>query len=701
MSVSRPNSSSANSNVLAAATSGSNNDANTFDMNSVHDLIYIANITLGGLDYPVQLDTGSSDLWIKGPSTPLPNSKQTSQTYNLTYGIGWASGHVSYASAEFAGITVAQQAFLDSSSAQNPALAYGAYGILGLGFTSLSTIDALVNMTNTSTGRSLLYNLFMDNPDEPNFIAFSLQRGSDHNDSADGSFSVGEYDPQYQSVADTAIIPTFPETSPKRWSVLVDSILIGSNQVPVTTSVADAPGNKAVACLDSGTSYSYVSADVCKAIYGGVPGAKYDSSTGQWLLPCDAEIDMAIQINDHVYPLNPLDVSPTSLTDPSICIGSFIPQSVSVGQGEFDWLMGDNFLRSVYAIYDFGDFDSSGKMGNPYMKLLSLVDPTQASVDFHNIRGGTPNSNITYNAANSTDGSTTVSLSDDVVQILDKIGKFFPAMLAVIAFNALILLVLVIIGVVLLCKKRRPKISRKTKGRMSPVPLNRTSRFGAESIHAYEPVSMALSEDTFVPPMPAFRGDNAQSKNSRKSTYSTISLASPSSAISSVSPGDTPLPAFSDEVRLADRPKSSFMPSPTRRQSFVPPDRPQSSYISSVNSPQNSQFVRPPAARATSGDIPRPSFASSVTIPRESPFENPVTSMDTEQHGDDRQIPPIPGVISPDNSLFVSPPAAHRSDVQPGDRPRSYVPSATSPEDELFSPPSPAFRGADRPRSMA
>jgi saccharopepsin len=165
-------------------------------------------------------------------------------------------------------------------------------------------------------------------------------------------------------------------------------------------------------------------------------------------------------------------------------------------------LIGDNVLRSVYSIYDFGDFDSSGKMGNPYMKLLALVDPSQASLDFHNLRGGTPNTNITYNAANSTDSSTTVSLSADVARVLTKMGQFFPAMLAVMAFNALILLVLVIVGVILLCKKRGPK-TRKTRGRMSPVSLNRTSRFGTESAHAYQPVSMAMTEmteDTFVPP---------------------------------------------------------------------------------------------------------------------------------------------------------------------------------------------------------
>lgn len=88
-------------------------------------------------------------------------------------------------------ISVPSQAFLDVSNALNPALSYGADGILGLGFTSLSTIDAIVNRTNSSTGRSLLYNLFMDNPSEPNFIAFSLERNSDSPDNADGLFSVG------------------------------------------------------------------------------------------------------------------------------------------------------------------------------------------------------------------------------------------------------------------------------------------------------------------------------------------------------------------------------------------------------------------------------------------------------------------------------------------------------------------------------
>ena len=88
-------------------------------------------------------------------------------------------------------ISIPSQAYLDVSAAQNPALSYGADGIVGLGFTSLSTVDALVNHTGASTGRSLLFNAFNFNQSEPNFIAFALQRSSDPNDDVEGSFSIG------------------------------------------------------------------------------------------------------------------------------------------------------------------------------------------------------------------------------------------------------------------------------------------------------------------------------------------------------------------------------------------------------------------------------------------------------------------------------------------------------------------------------
>lgn len=41
--------------------------------------------------------------------------------------------------------------------------------------------------------------------------------------------------------------------------------------------------------------------------------------------------DMHVLFRGRVFPIHPLDVAPASLTDPSTCVGSFIPSSVSVG----------------------------------------------------------------------------------------------------------------------------------------------------------------------------------------------------------------------------------------------------------------------------------------------------------------------------------------------------------------------------------
>lgn len=90
-------------------------------------------------------------------------------------------------------LSVASQAFLDAAQVKNPALQYGAQGIVGLGFTSLSTIDALLNQKGSDTGRALLYNLFVQDVTEPNFIAFALQRSTQPDDEVEGSFAVGEH----------------------------------------------------------------------------------------------------------------------------------------------------------------------------------------------------------------------------------------------------------------------------------------------------------------------------------------------------------------------------------------------------------------------------------------------------------------------------------------------------------------------------
>ncbi|KAK2466208.1 hypothetical protein APHAL10511_001850 [Amanita phalloides] len=510
------------------------NSSNVLDLTSVDDLLYIVNMNVGGIDYPVQIDTGSSDLWIKNNSSaPLPNVSRTSTALNLTYAVGWAAGYIAYAPIVFAGLSVPQQAFVEATSVDNPAVESGARGVAGLGFTSLSSIDAKGNQTQSNADRSLLYNLFQVNPSQPNFIGFILQpnfSNSSHT-SQEGSFSIGEYEPGYERIANQPSIPTWPVESPSRWTVLLDSIIVGDQIIVPSTSVSDAPSNKAVVLVDSGSTFTYASPEVVNAIYGNVTGAEFNSQLGKWVVPCSHEIDMALQIGGQVFPLHPLDVTPSIPGDDTKCFGSFIPGSFSTAAGEFDYLIGDNFLRSVYAIYDFGDFKSSGgAMGNPYMKMLSLVDPDRASVEFHNARGGTPNLNITFVGLQGTSVDPVYSLSQDVTDSIRIISKLVPIMVAVIAFNTLILIALVVAGIVYIYKRRRSgrnPHARPIRGRTSPIPMNPVNSYiagldHAQQLHRYEPVSMALTEDTvFAPPSPAFHkyDDTASGSGDRPKSF--------------------------------------------------------------------------------------------------------------------------------------------------------------------------------------
>ena len=182
--------------------------------------------------------------------------------------------------------------------------------------------------------------------------------------------------------------------------------------------------------------------------------------------------------------------------------------------------MGDNFIRSMYTVYGFGDFDTSGNMGNPYMQFLSLVDPDEASAEFHQSRGGTPNTNITYTGLSEAALALSSSLSDDTSQALGMIARFIIPMFALIALNSLILIICCIVWLVSFIRKHRVRgIARMPRTRtlaLRSMPMNDTGSYIAEDtassaspsvpLHTYEPVSMALSEDTFVPPSPAFYG---------------------------------------------------------------------------------------------------------------------------------------------------------------------------------------------------
>ncbi len=66
---------------------------------------------------------------------------------------------------------------------------------------------------------------------------------------------LGEYDPKYTQISGSNRISTWPIRNPYRWNVLIDAVIVNGSIVVPSTRVTSAPGNKAVALMDSGSSY--------------------------------------------------------------------------------------------------------------------------------------------------------------------------------------------------------------------------------------------------------------------------------------------------------------------------------------------------------------------------------------------------------------------------------------------------------------
>ncbi|KAG5731657.1 hypothetical protein E4T56_gene19943, partial [Termitomyces sp. T112] len=74
---------------------------------------YIGNVTIGGVQARVLLDTGSSDLWVNFPTTQ-PTSTDLGKSIKLSYAVGAATGNVHAATVQIGNYSVDNQAFRET-----------------------------------------------------------------------------------------------------------------------------------------------------------------------------------------------------------------------------------------------------------------------------------------------------------------------------------------------------------------------------------------------------------------------------------------------------------------------------------------------------------------------------------------------------------------------------------------------------------
>ncbi|KAI0826793.1 acid protease [Trametes gibbosa] len=383
---------------LAARTTVAGNTS----VANVGDVKYLTDITLGGQKFSIQIDTGSSDLWVAGA---VPNAKDTGKSTKIQYVVGGVQGLVNTVALDFAGYSVPDQAFLSiSASSSYPA----GSGIIGLGPSSGSSVkDAL----GGSPGDPVLDRIFKQNTTTPNYITMLLGRIRDPTDPPTGDLTVGELLPGYESVTSQPKLPvsTLAKSNAvnQHWQILMDADgIIGPagndiiDEFDVKTGVRSTSNSKQLTVvIDSGYSLPQVPPLVAEAIYKQVPGAQLvnlPTIDGPiWQIPCNKEINVTLKFGGVQFPIHPLDTSldlnMTDVRGRPFCLGAFQPMQGS--SDAFDMIFGMAFLRNAYTYINFGDFVDGAPDGtaDPYVQLLPTTNDTaEAHADFLRVRGNSP-----------------------------------------------------------------------------------------------------------------------------------------------------------------------------------------------------------------------------------------------------------------------------------------------------------------------
>ncbi|OJT03617.1 Aspartic protease [Trametes pubescens] len=393
------------------------------------DVFYTVSVTIGDTTTPLNIDTGSSDLWVitpecdteecdmsSAPRYDIPEEKylQTGRTtVDLRYGDSltgsYARGLVVRDTVTLAGLTMENQTFAAVDDTDNYAITNGAAGVLGLGFPAQGFVQSAALIAEL--GATFDIDAFVEQIDkagpivprlvtsgaiqEPLF-AITLQRDT-IDVSGKGQLTIGRL-PEgvdnssitwvpvrlYSSDEGGLSPPSFApsEVYPLRWEVEIDGVFLDGEKLPDTRQQADGISTPSLSTLiDSGNSLIRGPSDVVNTILSQVSPAFASDPSAPPRLPCSTTHTLAFQIGGKMFPVDPRDfVAQVSPGDASECVADNVVGTDAPSAGAlFSWVLGDPFLKSNMIVFYYGNL-THPSVDPPRVGFVSLVPPNAADL---------------------------------------------------------------------------------------------------------------------------------------------------------------------------------------------------------------------------------------------------------------------------------------------------------------------------------
>jgi len=321
------------------------------------DFSYYAKIQVGSNNQVMNmaLDTGAGTTWVMGKECQAEACKihnnfdsSSSTTFNgssgldfeLHYGSGHVTGKLASDTLTLAGFTIKPIIGI-ANNASTEFKDFPIDGILGL---AQSKGDQDTFVETLAKSKILPANRF----------GVSIGRATDGPNV--GVINFGTLDNTRYS-GDLTYFPV-PEEKKKEgeWALAMSQISFGDKNINIENKVA---------YIDTGTSYIFAKEEEVKKLHDIVPGSFVAvNTTGTWRVPCDTTTEIVLTFGSKTYTIAPRDwVGPK--VDGN-CTSNIYGYDVVEGA----WLLGDTFLKNVYAVFDFDAYQVGESYKSPRLDPL-------------------------------------------------------------------------------------------------------------------------------------------------------------------------------------------------------------------------------------------------------------------------------------------------------------------------------------------